>query len=214
MYYAVAAGVFFAVYAFGEQPVVDVWLPVATNRDVDQALRRARLIVNEAYHEIGVSVVWRSAHGAPPRCSLDASHRTIIVAFASITPAGVSKEALAFATPFATGGPCVTMLMDRITPSAQTNPVSTGFLLGNALAHEIGHVLQGLIRHSDTGLMKARWSFADVRMMRAYRLHFEADDAEMIRRKLTAQTTLELTDRNAAAKLDCIQFPGKTEEIK
>jgi hypothetical protein len=34
-------------------------------------------------------------------------------------------------------------------------------LLGYVLAHEIGHVLEGLVRHSGAGVMKASWNRAD-----------------------------------------------------
>jgi hypothetical protein len=213
-YSALVLLVFFAGQARGERPVVQVWLPVVTNRNVAEALLRARIVVTEAYAEIGVDVVWRSARAAPSGCSLGALNRGIIVTFASIAPAGLTQEALAFATPFATDGPCVTVLMDRIAPSAERNPASSGFLLGNALAHEMGHVLQRVVRHSDSGLMKARWSGEEIRNMRTQRLHFTVYDAELIMSALAVQAIREPAPRKAMATRETHQSFELVEEVK
>jgi len=34
-------------------------------------------------------------------------------------------------------------------------------LLGHVMAHEIGHLLQGTTQHSESGIMKARWTGQD-----------------------------------------------------
>jgi hypothetical protein len=60
------------------------------------------------------------------------------------------------------------------------NPATTGVLVGHALAHEIGHVLEGFSRHSETGLMKERWSTNEVLGMRDRWLHFADYDKELI----------------------------------
>jgi hypothetical protein len=70
--------------------------------------------------------------------------------------------------------------MDQIEPAVRLNPLSSGFLLGYVLAHEIGHVLQGVARHSETGVMKNRWSLLEVVNMKYDRLHFTALDATLI----------------------------------
>ena len=36
-------------------------------------------------------------------------------------------------------------------------------VLGNVLAHELTHALQGVARHSSEGLMKADWEHPDIR---------------------------------------------------
>ena len=59
----------------------------------------------------------------------------------------------------------MTLLMNRLKPEIERNPFRTGFLLGHVLAHEIGHVLQGVARHSATGVMKGRWSLHETSHM-------------------------------------------------
>jgi len=54
-------------------------------------------------------------------------------------------------------------------------------LLGHVLAHEIGHILQGTDRHSETGLMKARWDSREIMAMDWKPLSFTADDVVLIR---------------------------------
>jgi predicted Zn-dependent protease len=71
--------------------------------------------------------------------------------------------------------------MDRLRPQIQMNPLRTGFLLGHILAHEMGHALQGISRHAETGVMKASWSLHETsRMWSHERLHFTSDDADLI----------------------------------
>jgi hypothetical protein len=163
-----------------EQPVVEVFLPLARSIGMDMAFLRARGVVNEIYSGIGVRVVWQSARSAPPGCAKAPLHRTIVVALSPMTRVGISPQALAFSNPHLMQGPCVTLLMDRLEPLVQKNPVQAAFLMGHVLAHEIGHVLQGFVRHSEMGVMKDRWSEKEIMHMPANRLRFTAFDAETI----------------------------------
>jgi hypothetical protein len=53
-------------------------------------------------------------------------------------------------------------------------------LLGYVLVHEITHNLQGIARHSKTGIMKPRWTPRDYVDMGVRQLHFERIDIELI----------------------------------
>jgi len=55
-----------------------------------------------------------------------------------------------------------------------------GILLGHVLVHEITHVLQGVSRHSEEGVMKARWNIPDFRAMEAHPLPFDRLDVLLI----------------------------------
>jgi hypothetical protein len=48
------------------------------------------------------------------------------------------------------------------------------------MVHEITHLLQGVTRHSDTGVMKARWTGTDFGGMRVTPLPFTRQDVELI----------------------------------
>ena len=49
-------------------------------------------------------------------------------------------------------------------------------VLGHVMVHEITHIIQGVARHSDTGLMKPHWSNDDLRAMRYKPLPFTQED--------------------------------------
>ena len=51
-----------------------------------------------------------------------------------------------------------------------------GTVLGHVMVHEITHVLQGVSRHSDNGLMKPHWSRDDLVRMRHKPLPFTQED--------------------------------------
>jgi hypothetical protein len=58
--------------------------------------------------------------------------------------------------------------------------------LAHVLAHEITHMLQGTDRHSDSGIMKARWNSEDYFEMLRTPLSFTEADVQLIRRGLEA----------------------------
>jgi hypothetical protein len=107
---------------------------------------------------------------------------------------------LAYANPFATDGPCVTVLIDRVSELVRRNPQTAGYLLGHVLAHEIGHMLQEVTRHSQGGIMKAHWSAEDIKQMPSKPLPFLPYDTELILRNLgvrppvrvAAETTVQI----------------------
>jgi hypothetical protein len=167
------------------QPVIEVFLPVMLGPGLDMALLRARDIVTKTYEEIGVKVVWSNARPTPG-CEIRPLHGKILVTLAKSNPSLRNDMALAYANPYLVGGPCVTLLMDRLADDVRLNPFITGFVLGHTLAHEIGHVLQGVARHSETGVMKSRWSQSEMKDMTINRLHFEACDRELILEALGA----------------------------
>ena len=54
-------------------------------------------------------------------------------------------------------------------------------LLGHAMVHEMTHLLQGIARHSATGVMKAHWDSGDYLEMKRHLLAFTPEDIQMIR---------------------------------
>jgi hypothetical protein len=53
--------------------------------------------------------------------------------------------------------------------------------LGNVLAHELTHALEGVARHSSEGLMKADWNARDYAEMLRGPLPFAAEDLDLLR---------------------------------
>jgi hypothetical protein len=57
------------------------------------------------------------------------------------------------------------------------------FAMGPVLAHEICHILEGIPRHSGSGLMKARFDWRDMIEMRGGGLKFAPDDEVLLHRR-------------------------------
>ena len=63
----------------------------------------------------------------------------------------------------ATGtGVLATVYVDRVERLARGSNGDLGTLLGRAMAHEIGHLLMGRAAHAVRGLMRPRWTRAEV----------------------------------------------------
>lgn len=80
--------------------------------------------------------------------------------------------------------------LDRVLASQPGGPESGNALpalLGHVLAHEIAHMLEGVVRHSDTGLMRAHWMAEDNRRMRTAPRAWDPTDIEMIHTGLVAR---------------------------
>jgi hypothetical protein len=113
-------------------------------------------------------------------------HRSILMAFSWHTDEHVYAGALAFANPHSTAGACVTVFMDRLEPLAVHSPLTAGFLVGHVLAHETAHILQGILRHSETGVLKVEWSPMEIDSMRKKPLEFTEYDEGLILQCLRA----------------------------
>lgn len=58
-------------------------------------------------------------------------------------------------------GAHVVVFHDRVTKK----PGNVSILLGHVIAREVMHILQGVARHSESGVMKANWTGADYQQM-------------------------------------------------
>jgi len=143
---------------------------------------RAEALANEIFAGVGVKIDWRI--GAPSR-SQSHPERAIVVEIVADTPRELKPGALAFASPFE--GVYIKVFYDRV--QAVTEPELTPNVLAHVMVHEITHILQGTCRHSDTGVMKARWNHEDYMEMRLKPLSFTEEDVHLIRAGLVARAT-------------------------
>jgi hypothetical protein len=73
----------------------------------------------------------------------------------------------------------VEVFFNRIADTVPSVHIPT--VLGYVLAHETAHILEGVGRHSDEGLMKAIWSSRDFERMFWGSLQFTPEDVQLIR---------------------------------
>jgi len=113
-----------------------------------KALARARETASRLYGSIGINLKWSNPSKASIRVCLDKD-----------TLSSFHPGALGYAAPYGKSGTRIHILIDRITDTG--SKWLEGALLGHAMAHELGHVLEGFSGHSETGVMKAHWNRAD-----------------------------------------------------
>ncbi|HWC95487.1 MAG TPA: hypothetical protein VG456_02025 [Candidatus Sulfopaludibacter sp.] len=121
---------------------------------------------------LGISVEWRL--GA---ANYHGTAEVVETALTNQEAAGYHPGALAYATLGVGSGTRIQVFYDRI--QAAGPPSATSAILAHVLVHEITHILEGVERHSETGVMKARWEPRDFRQMRAS-LPFAAEDVQLL----------------------------------
>jgi hypothetical protein len=146
---------------------------------------RAQATATQMFAAIGVQTEW---HPSERYCKT--RWESIIVRLSENTPPTRVPGALAYARPY--DGAPIEVFYDRIM-AAEPRRVPT--LLAHVLAHEVAHILQGVNRHSEEGIMKARWNEGDHREMSWKPLPFTSEDVELIQRGLDARA-LRLAKRN------------------
>src|SRR5262245_55837435 len=117
-------------------------------------LAYARDLAAKIFEGAGVRIDWRSSH---PSGTQPHDERAIAVSMAVNTPADYHPGALAYARAF--DGVNITVFWDRVEDPPRAAPPQV--ILGHVLVHEITHLLQGIDRHSESGIMKARWTHSD-----------------------------------------------------
>jgi hypothetical protein len=117
-------------------------------------LAHARDLATKIFHGVGVRIDWHSGHPSGDQLH---DERAIAVSMAVNSPADYLPGALASAQAF--DGVHITVFWDRVEYPPRPAPASV--ILGHVLVHEITHLLQGINRHSESGIMKARWTHSD-----------------------------------------------------
>lgn len=135
-------------------------------------LSRAMVKAAELLSAAGVGIEW---HRGEPSSRNQDFRPPILVHIVSGIPDYPHSGALAFAQAYE--GVHLTILYDRVL---QTMPESPQVILGYVLAHEITHLLEGICRHSDSGVMKATWNRADYFKMRRGGFALDGEDIDLI----------------------------------
>jgi hypothetical protein len=138
-------------------------------------------IARNMFHNIGVDLKWR---GGEPRVGQAERERAIVVEITDKV-CHLSRGAVAFASPY---GPSKITICYRNMQGIEHDPVLGPRFFGHVLAHEITHCLQGVNRHSETGVMKAVWTEDDNADMSVKPLPFEPADVTMIHSGIEART--------------------------
>ena len=151
--------------------VLRVYMQDSVNVDL-RTLAEAQWVTSRIFGAAGIRVEWKV--GDPHRNETAA----IRIQLDTKAEPGLHTDTAGYAQPFARGT-AIHVFCDRVL---HTGPQRLGpLLLGHVMAHELGHVLEGVDRHSPTGVMKAHWTRDDYDDMLQHPLVLAPEDVRMIR---------------------------------
>jgi hypothetical protein len=152
---------------------------------------KAEIIASKMFQDIGVTLAW---HSGRRFCHTAADH-VIAVSLSTHTPPSLLPSALAYALPYE--GVHIEVFYDRMDNPRAGVPPS---LLAHVLVHEITHIVQGINRHSASGIMKAHWERSDYSCMqtKSMTLPFTEEDVRLIYKGLDAWASYRATGALAA----------------
>ena len=132
----------------------------------------ARIIATGMFSRIGVRLEWHRLSDCPPAA--------IRISLSLETPSDLKPRALAYAMPF--DGSRIVVFLDRVRDeqSRDREPM----VLAYVIVHELTHILEGISRHSGTGLMMAHWNVPEYRKMASGEFTFAEEDIDLIHRGL------------------------------
>jgi hypothetical protein len=144
-------------------------IPVCVKNEIPGiTLSRAEALSSKMFVAAGVTIDWRAWSACPVG--------GIRVSLSWNTPESENPHSFAYALPYE--GTHIVLFWDRIASAAQ--PETLPWLLAHVLVHEVTHIIQGTCRHSETGVMKATFTGADIANMEFHPLTFTEEDIELI----------------------------------
>lgn len=144
---------------------------------------RAQAQASRMFAAIGVKLDWR--------CSKSGSQEAIVISLATRAPENRKPGELAYALPYE--GTHIVIFHDRVSKMA---PNQVPSVLAHVLVHEVTHILQGIPRHSESGVMKAQWDSNDFAQMTWKPLPFTDEDIDLIQRGLDTREARSLLASN------------------
>jgi hypothetical protein len=150
------------------------------------ALRAALALAAKTLRPADVEVTWVSCStSSGGRCTVPLGRGELVVRLVRSGKGspGDDDESLgtALVDPATGTGVLATVYVDRVERLAHASDGDLGTLLGRAMAHEIGHLLMGRSAHALHGLMRPRWTRAEVARNAKADWGFDAPDLREIR---------------------------------
>jgi hypothetical protein len=143
-------------------------------------LESAKAIVTVIYRAAGVDVDWIDR--GDPRLGDDEVMKSIVtISLYSAEMTHRSRDPEPVVGRAATGGRTVRVLYDRLEDIRGGRSSETAFLLGNVIAHEVGHLVLPAGSHSSFGLMAPAMSIS---LATSRPLFFTGEQSRIIRNAL------------------------------
>jgi hypothetical protein len=170
-----------------EKAAVDVYM---CDRDGSPLLLgRGMALASALFDRIGVRLHWRTGE-------LPAGQNALGIRTVEHAPESATAGALASTHLLGAFGTEVTVYGDRMRRLFDDRPSLREVAAAYVLAHELAHAMQGVARHSESGIMKAQWSRDDYQEMVFHKLRFSATDVALIHFGLSPQSpAMNLAER-------------------
>lgn len=180
---------------FGQsKPVaVDVYV---NNRDASaQLLGSGMLLASDIFKKIGVRTNWHTGE-------LREGQRGFGIRTAEHAPESASSEALAASQLVGASGVEITIYKDRVQRFLNDHHSLANGAVAYVLTHELAHAMQGVARHSESGILKTRWSPEDFQQMMYHKLAFTPSDVELIHQGIAVRLASRRPERTDEASTD------------
>ena len=184
---AIAAMLITSAMAYGQTAATERKVAICVSNEAGVMLHQSKTLASEMFGEIGVTIIW---HAGFRNCPAEA----ILISLGDNSPATLKPGALAFARPYE--GSHIQVFYDRISKFQEPGVVP--ILLAHVLVHEITHILEGVARHSKSGIMKAHWGDQDLFQMRLNSLAFAPEDINLIYQGIAAKAARAMVAVNAS----------------
>jgi predicted transcriptional regulator len=135
----------------------------------------------DVLHRVGIDVVWVNCAKGTQECNQRPGPTSLVLTILKHGDKMASEDGLGLAVQDETGlGTYFYVFEDKLNEIAGTTHIYPSLLLGDAIAHEIGHLLKGSHSHSASGIMSGRWSKRELEAAARGALWFtEEDEAAM-----------------------------------
>jgi hypothetical protein len=165
-------------------------IQVSNLAEVDSlTLNQAERTATGIFEKTGVESRWiePAAGGLFPLSHIQLKILPSVLAIRSGLPDNFRDSALGLAPGSGPDRQSVYVFYDRVEAVAMEHAadsrVNAAQILGNAIAHEIGHVLLNVQTHSAAGIMRGDWNRSDLRNVSYGFLLFTARQAKVIRKE-------------------------------
>jgi hypothetical protein len=172
-----------SLYA-AEKTRVDVY--INDRDDSSQLLGPGKVLAAGIFGKIGVRLVWHNGE-LPAALPTNASLPVFAIRTSEHALESATNGALASARIVGSSGTEITVYKDRLHRFLADHASAVNVAAGYVLAHELAHVMQGVARHSESGIMKGHWAPEDCQAMVFHKLAFTQLDVDLIHQGLAVQ---------------------------
>ena len=159
----------------------------------------------DALSRAGIDVVWVNCAKDIQECGRRPGSTNLVLTILKHGDKMATEDVLGLAVQDETGfGTYFYVFEDKLDAIAGTTHIHPSLLLGDAIAHEIGHLLKGSHSHSATGIMSGRWHRRELEAAARNALDFTKEDAGAMKAHLETGEAADL--KLAIAMPDSARF--------